>query len=51
MKQNKQPETCLVNKVICFQVLLRITNNSIKHRTFIYTYLTLKTVLLQLISV
>ena len=35
----------LISKVKCFQVLLYITNNSIKHQSFIYTQLNYKTVL------
>ena len=34
-----------VNKVKWFQVLLCITNNSIKHQSFVYTQLNVKTVL------
>ena len=40
----------LVNKVKWFQVLLCITNNSIKHQSFIYTQLNVKTVLFQIIQ-
>ena len=34
----------LVNRVKCFQVLLCMTNSSMKHQSFIYTLLDLKTV-------
>ena len=40
----------LVNKVKWFQVLLRITNNSIKHQSYVYTELNVKTVLFQTIQ-
>ena len=40
----------LVNKVKWFQVLLCITNNSIKHQSFIYAELNAKTVLFQIIQ-
>ena len=40
----------LVNKVKWFQVLLCIINNSIKHQSFIYTQLNVKTVLFQTIQ-
>ena len=39
----------LVNKFKWFQVLLYLDNNSIKHRSFIYTQLNLKTVLFKTI--
>ena len=39
----------LFNKVKWFQVLLCITNNSIKYLSFIYTQLNVKTVLFQMI--
>ena len=35
----------LVNKVKWLQILLRITNNSIKHKSFVYTQLNVKKVL------
>ena len=40
----------LVNKVKWFQVLLCITNNLIKHQSFIYTQLNVKAVLFQIIQ-
>ena len=40
----------LINKVKCLQVLLGITNNSIKHQLFIYTQLNVKSVLFQSIQ-
>ena len=39
-----------VNKVKCFQVLLCITNYSIKHQSFIFTQFNVKTVLFQTIQ-
>ena len=39
----------LVNKAQWFQVLLYITNNPIKHRSFVYTQLNDQTVLFQTI--
>ena len=44
----KQFNLALVNKVKWFQVLLCITNNSIKHQSFVYTQLNDQTVLLQI---
>ena len=38
-------EEAYVNKVKWFQVLLCITNNSIKHQSFLYTQLNVKIVL------
>ena len=40
----------IVNKVKWFQALLCITNNSIKHQSFVYTQLNVKTVLFQTIQ-
>ena len=39
-----------VNKVKYFQVLLCITNNSIKHQSFVYTQLNNQTLLFQTIQ-
>ena len=39
-----------VNKVKWCQVLLFITNNSIKHQSFVYTQLNVQTVLFQTIQ-
>ena len=41
----KQFNLAEVNKVKWFQVLLSITNNSIKHQSFVYTQLNEQTVL------
>ena len=40
----------LVNKVKCSQALLCITNNRIKHQSFIYTQLNVKIILFQIIQ-
>ena len=39
-----------VNKVRWFKVLLCITNDSIKHQSFVYIQLNVKTVLFQIIQ-
>ena len=46
----KQFNLAQVNKVEWFQVLLCITNNSIKHQSFVYTQLNDQTVLFQTIQ-
>ena len=40
-----EPQLILFNTIKWFQVLLCITNNSIKHQSFVYTLLNVKTVL------
>ena len=40
----------LINEVKCIQVLQCITNNSIKHQSFIYSQLNIKTILFQIIQ-
>ena len=42
-----EPKIILLQTVKWFQLLLCITNNSIKHQSFVYTQLNVKTVLFQ----
>ena len=45
-----KPKFILLNTVKWFQILLCITNNSIKHQSFVYTQLNYQTVLFQIIQ-
>ena len=49
MKFLNEPELILLHTVKWFQVLLRICNNSIRHRSFVYTLLNDQTFLFQTI--